>query len=136
MFARISDELQIFWHKIFSQIFREAVGVCESAWWVLASIAMVGSYHTDPTSSHTKVTDFEVVASSCPKMRSRLSLSLPGVPPAELRRLIHSCSSGARRSSEGGTPGRGSDSLDLINGHANATASESVTFGWLVGGSV
>ena len=49
----------------FIEFIREAVGVCESAWWVLASIAMVGSYHTDPTSSHKKVTDFEAVASLC-----------------------------------------------------------------------
>ena len=97
---------------------------------------MVGTYHTDPTTSRLEVTDFEAVVFLCPKKRSRLSLSLPGVPPAELRRAPELQLWIRRRSSTGGTPGRDGDSLDLIYGHRNTTASESVTFRSRVGESV
>ena len=50
----------------FIEFIREAVGVCESAWWVLASIAMVEAYHADSTTSHLKVTDSKAVACACP----------------------------------------------------------------------
>ena len=97
---------------------------------------MVGVYHTDPTTSHPKVTDFKAVVFACPWMGSRLSLSPPGVPPAGLRRAPELQLWIRRRSSIGGTPGRDSDSLDFIHGHAHATALESVTFRWLVVESV
>ena len=96
---------------------------------------MVGTYHTDPTTSRLEVTDSKAVVFLCPKKRSRLSLSLPGVPPVELRRAPELQLWIRRRSSAGGTHGRGSDSLDLISGHEHSTASKSVTFGWLVDGS-
>ena len=100
------------------------------------SVAMVGAYHTGPSTSRPEVTDSEAVECSCPEMRSRLSLPLPGVPPVELRRAPELQLWIRRRSSTGGTPGRDGDSLDLCFGHKNTTASESVTFRSRVGESV
>ena len=66
----------------------------------------------------------------------RLSLPLPGVPPAGLQRAPELQLWVRRRSSTGGTPGRGSDSLDLISGYVNAIYLESVTSVSIVVGSV